>query len=310
VGIDRSDDLERGELERASGPDGVGRIGSLRGEVDDRTDAGNLAEASDRAEYYASLREAAWGEAVEQFQARWDTHRERWPEAGREPTDRSADPEGSWRAGSNRYLDAAANGEVDARYERIADVERSVMSPAVREIESCDSNRTLVGWEYRLKSADRLKDKVAETMAEQPELTACEALADVSDAIRFTFRYREDGYCDGVRRDIACINEHGFELVRLKNYWSNNQYKGINSQWMDPDSGQRFEVQFHTHASFEAKQLTHGTYERLRCEVDSEVEEGELEELQRELTESVPVPPDAEDIKEGEWRTALPITQS
>ena len=37
--------------------------------------------------------------------------------------------------------------------------------------------------------------------------------------------------------------------------------KGINSQWIDPDSGQRFEVQFHTRISFEAKQLTHSAYE-------------------------------------------------
>ena len=40
-----------------------------------------------------------------------------------------------------------------------------------------------------------------------------------------------------------------------------DQYKGINSQWIDPESGQRFEVQFHTRISFEAKQLTHDAYE-------------------------------------------------
>jgi hypothetical protein len=310
VGIDRSDDLERGEVDRASGPDGIGRGRDVPGEAADRTDPGNRAEASDRADYYASLREAAWGEAVERFRGEWDEHRKRWPDEAREPADRSADPPGSWRGDSNRYLDGTANAEVDARYDRIADVERSVVSPAMREVEACDSSRTLVGWEYRLKAADRLKDKVAETMAEQPELTAREAVADLSDSIRFTFRYREEDYCDGVRRDMARIDEHGFEPVRLKNYWSNDQYKGINSQWVEPDSGQRFEVQFHTHASFEAKQLTHGTYERLRCEVDSEVEEGELEELQRELAENVPVPPDAQDIKEGEWRARLPITPS
>ena len=32
----------------------------------------------------------------------------------------------------------------------------------------------------------------------------------------------------------------------------------------EPETGQRFEVQFHTRASFEAKQLTHAAYERLR----------------------------------------------
>ena len=47
-------------------------------------------------------------------------------------------------------------------------------------------------------------------------------------------------------------------------HWSDDKYKGINSQWIEPDSGQRFEVQFHTRISFEAKQLTHHAYERLR----------------------------------------------
>jgi hypothetical protein len=55
--------------------------------------------------------------------------------------------------------------------------------------------------------------------------------------------------------------------------------------------------------SYEAKQLTHSAYERLRRGMDSESEEGDLEELQRELTNSIPVPPDAEDIKEETWQT-------
>jgi hypothetical protein len=299
VGIDRSDEPERGELARGA----ADVVREVDREGDTNSEAYALGEADDRAEYFESLRESAWGEAVERFRARWDAHRERWPEAEREPVDRSEDPEGSWRGDSNRYLDAAANTEVDARHERIAEVERNVVSPAMREIESCDPDRTLVGWEYRLKSADRLKDKVAETMAEQPELTAREALADVSDAIRFTFRYREEDYCDGMRCDLARIKEDGFDLVRLKNYWSGEQYKGINSQWIDQDSCQRFEVQFHTHVSYEAKQLTHSAYERLRRGMDSESEEGDLEELQRELTNSIPVPPGAEDIKEETWQT-------
>ncbi len=43
-----------------------------------------------------------------------------------------------------------------------------------------------------------------------------------------------------------------------------DEYRGINSQWRDSQTGHRFEVQFHTVPSFEAKQVTHGAYERLR----------------------------------------------
>ena len=86
------------------------------------------------------------------------------------------------------------------------------------------------------------------------------------DAIRYTFQYQEARYTQGVLADIGRLKEQGFELDKLKNSWSDDQYKGINSQWVEPDTGQRFEVQFHTRISFEAKQLTHGAYERLRSQ--------------------------------------------
>jgi len=86
----------------------------------------------------------------------------------------------------------------------------------------------------------------------------------VPDAIRYTSS-TGDRYTPGVLADIARLKDHGFKLDKLKNFWSDEQYKGMNSQWIEPDSGQRFEVQFHTRTSFEAKQLTHGAYERLRA---------------------------------------------
>jgi len=293
VGIDRSDEPERGEIARGE----TDAVPEVDREGETPSEAYALGEAEDRAEYFESLRESAWGEAIERFRARWDAHRERWPEADREPVDRSGDPEGSWRGDSNRYLDAAANSEVDARHERIAEVERNVVSPAMREIESCAPDRALVGWDYRLKSPDRLKDKVAEGVNERGR-TVPDAVMLVPDALRYTFQYDEARYAQGVRGDITQIEEHGFELVRLKNYWSGAQYKGINSQWMDHDSGQRFEVQFHTRTSFEGKQLTHSVYECLRGERIGAQEEAELETMQGRLVESVPVPPGADEIEE------------
>jgi hypothetical protein len=68
VGIDSSDDLERGEVERAEEADTARRGRGVRDEVEDRS------------EYYDSLREAVWRDAVERFRAGWDAHRERWPD--------------------------------------------------------------------------------------------------------------------------------------------------------------------------------------------------------------------------------------
>jgi hypothetical protein len=83
---------------------------------------------------------------------------------------------------------------------------------------------------------------------------------------------------------------------RTKNSWSDDQYKGINSQWIERDTGQRFEVQFHTRISLEAKQLTHDAYARLRTLQTDRFEEMVLEAFQKKVSSEVPIPPGAAEI--------------
>ena len=45
---------------------------------------------------------------------------------------------------------------------------------------------------------------------------------------------------------MTALQDQGFELEVRRNSWDNDEYKGINSRWRDPASGQLFEVQFHT----------------------------------------------------------------
>ena len=134
----------------------------------------------------------------------------------------------------------------------------------MRQIEAADPNRRLAGVEHRLKGEDRLKEKIADALRGRPGLTAAQALSIVPDPVRFTFTYSPDRYADGVLADVERLKEIGLEEVKLKNLWSDEQYKGINSQWRRPETGLRIEVQFHTPASLEAKELTHEAYERIR----------------------------------------------
>jgi hypothetical protein len=161
--------------------------------------------------------------------------------------------------------------------------------------EGQDPDRRLVGFEHRLKDLDRIKEKVSDTMEEVGSSTE-EALSIVPDAIRYTFQYREVHYTQRVWTDIGRLKGQGFELDKLRNFWPNEQYKGINSQWIEPDSGQRFEVQFHTRISFEAKQITHTSYERLRTHQVDEFEKMVLKAFQQKVSAEVPVPPGAADI--------------
>jgi hypothetical protein len=165
----------------------------------------------------------------------------------------------------------------------------------MRSIESQDPDRHLVGFEDRLKGRDRIKEKVyngIKLLKHSPE----EAVSLVPDTIRFTFQYRESRYTQGVWTEIERLKGEGFDLDKLKNYWSDDKYKGINSTWIEPNSGQRFEVQFHTRISFEAKQLTHTAYEQIRSKQANAFEELVLEAFEKKVTADVPVPPGAADI--------------
>ncbi len=236
-----------------------------------------------------------WNEKVTEFRWLWAEYQRRWPPAERRPVDRSSDPPGSWRGEGDRYLKVADNSRVEAACDRFAELEREKISPALRAVESQDPHRQLIGFDDRRKGGDRVKEKVSGMMKEL-RFSIDEAIGQVPDAIRYTFQYREAHYTQGVWADIERLKDRGFELQKLKNFWSDEQYKGINSQWIDRDTGQRFEVQFHSCISFEAKQLTHDAYERLSTKQADMFEELVLEAFQRKVAADVPVPTGATDI--------------
>ena len=253
-------------------------------------------EPRNRQEYYAD-RHATWEETAELSRWMWTEYKRRWPPEDHPPADRSNDEPGSWRSDTNRYLDRADNEDTEEECNHIARREREELSPRLREVESLDSDRQLIGFENRLKGRDRIKEKVAEAI-EQYGRAAKEAVSTVPDAVRYTFQYKEAHYTRGVQDDTDRLREKGFKLLELRNFWQGEQYKGINSRWIDPASGQRFELQFHTRISFEAKQLTHGSYERLRSGHVDEFEEMVLEAFQIKVAAAVPIPPGAVDIPE------------
>jgi len=287
--------------------DGVGRAGRA---------GGVQAETRPRQEYYADLRVAVsaeqsvmaqqsaarehaaaekWSETTKESRWMWTEYQRRWPPEERERVDSSDDPPGSWRGDGNRVLYPADNGRVEAACDRIANREEEKISPALRATESQDPDRHLIGFDDRLKGRDRIKEKIY-GMIKELDFSPEQAVSHVPDAIRYTFRYQEARYTQGVLADIVRLKDRGFELDKLKNSWSDEQYKGINSQWIEPDSGQRFEVQFHTRISFEAKQLTHLAYERLRSHQADAFEELVLEAFQKKVTAEVPIPPGADGI--------------
>jgi hypothetical protein len=240
----------------------------------------------------------SWAEALPSLRAAWEDHEDRYPQRERATACTHAD--GSWSSGETRTLNADQNTEATKACADIHDEGERVVLPAMLQIEAADPNRGLAGLEHMLKGEDRLKEKIADVLLLESHLSPREALDKVPDAVRYTFIYGPDGYADGVRADVERLKAAGFEEVKLKNLWSSSQYKGINTQWRRPETGLRFEVQFHTTESLGAKELTHGAYERLRRPEDetTPVERDELEEFQRRVNVLLVAPPGSEEIRE------------
>jgi hypothetical protein len=132
-------------------------------------------ETRDRQEYYADLRKAVsteesvtaqritaeeqdasdkWNERVTESRWMWSEYQRKWPPEERPLVDRSDD-------------DPEISARVEAACDRIADLERDKISPAMRAIESQDPSRHLIGFDNRLKGHDRIKEKVHDTIEER-----------------------------------------------------------------------------------------------------------------------------------------------
>jgi hypothetical protein len=148
-------------------------------------------------------------------------------------------------------------------------------------------------------------EKAAEGLTtSSPDATPQQVLRLIPDAIRFTYCFQPENYTRGYYDIKERFESRGHEMYYSKNYWTDPEYKGINSRWVTAE-GQRFEVQFHTPDSFHAKhQVTHLAYERIHdTTTTSRAERRELHAFQREVSSWIHAPDGAADIpdvkKEG-----------
>ena len=246
------------------------------------------------AAYQAATRDA-WARAVPELRAVWEDHKQRYPERSRAAP--RTQPDGSWVADGQRRLTPEQNAEASKTCAHLRYEADQVILPAMRRVEGADPNRQLASLDRMLKGEDRLKEKIAGAM-QVPGVTVKEALDMMPDAVRFTLKYDSRHYADGVLADVERLKSEGFELIKLKNLWDGDQYKGINSQWRRLETGLRFELQFHTPESLEAKELKHEAYTRMRSKTEPDTELPELEEFQRRANSLLVRPPGTDRIKD------------
>ena len=212
-----------------------------------------------------------------------ETREKRWPERQNAESDRSGDPP------ELRAITAEAVSRI-RKAEPALSVDAQAIEPENKH------GGWLAGFNHRLKGEDRMREKIAEVLEVEPQLTAAGALRELPDAIRYTYCFELENYTRGYYDIKERYERCGHEMYYSQNHWTNPEYKGINTRWVTPE-GQRFEVQLHTPESFHAKHhVTHLAYERIRDLATGDKERAELKEFQREVSSWVRVPDGAADI--------------
>jgi hypothetical protein len=293
-----------GALDLPSGPEEPDRV---RGVGADRPRVQDLPDPDERGRVYEAMRahvsaetrdepEGSYWDAVPRFLDQAADLRKRWSAERQAVPDRPDDPPGSFRSDGGFYLKPERHAETVAAIDRVRKAEPTISADMLAAERENKHGGWLEGLKFCRKGDDRLKEKVAEQLKAEPRVTAHEVLCQVPDAIRFTFCFESRSYARGYYSIKDQLEGRGHEMYLSKNSWSNQEYKGINTRWVTPD-GQRFEVQFHTPASFHAKQyVTHDAYERIRNPMTPGDQRKELRDFQRAVSAAIQAPDGAAEI--------------
>jgi len=268
--------------------------------------AGGPSDATAKSQHHAQADRPAqrgYREEAPRLMDMWADHQTRWPTGRRTTADPSADTPAPHQRNGESGQHSERQAETAEAIGRVREAEPGLSADAQAIEQENKHGGWLEGFKHRLKGEDRLKEKIAERLEGEPDKSSTEILRKIPDAIRYTFCFQPENYTRGYYDIKERFENRGHEMYFSKNWWTDPEYKGINTRWATAE-GQRFEVQFHTPDSFHAKhQVTHLAYERIRDTSTSRAELRELHAFQREVSSWIQVPDSAADIpdykKEG-----------
>jgi hypothetical protein len=178
----------------------------------------------------------------------------------------------------------------------------SGLTPAMRRVEAHLPHGRLApdSEQYSLKSPERYKEKLGRMIARSPGVPAADLAAEIYDAARYSFVFEPQDYTDGTWLVHRRLKAQGFELEARRNRWESPEFKGIRTRWRDPAHDLAFEVQFHTHASWDVMQRTHDTYLRITDPLTPAAERARLRARQVAAAATMRPPPRSAEI--GDFR--------
>tara|TARA_R100001594_G_C4052823_1_gene265309 strand:- start:1769 stop:2953 length:1185 start_codon:yes stop_codon:yes gene_type:complete len=138
----------------------------------------------------------------------------------------------------------------------------------------------LHGLKYRVKtpkSASRkiIKDSIEDRVGYNKMLKE-----DLGDLNRYTYLLDSDDYYNQYTRIIKGFQDEGYEVLKVKNYWEGDLYKGMNVNMRNPIDGRKIEFQFNTERQqFFKDEWSHKWYEEFREVTTPAARKNQLEQM-------------------------------
>lgn len=177
---------------------------------------------------------------------------------------------------------------------RVDNIESDVTTAATK------SGSKLYGLQHKQKTLDSIMRKI-QTDSNEKGISPKQAAEDIKDAIRFTTVSKDGDFVRNYREFKYYMGQMGYEELKCKNYWNlyhegKAKHKQVTSVFGD-HTGYRFEVQFQTPSSLEAKEKKTKLYEEVRQEGVDPARKSEIIREMERLASTVNDPDDIYEIK-------------
>ena len=162
------------------------------------------------------------------------------------------------------------------------------------------TNAKIYGLEHKQKTLDSIIRKI-ETDSSEKRISVKEAADNIKDAVRFSTVSSDNDFVNDYNRFKSEMSKKGYDELQCKNYWQlysegKAKHKQVTSVFGD-DTGYRFEVQFQTPSSINAKEKKTKLYEEVRKEGVPEHRRTEINNKMEEIAQTVTDPKDIDKIK-------------
>ena len=125
---------------------------------------------------------------------------------------------------------------------------------------------SMYGLDFRLKRPESIQGKLYRD-AEESGTDIRTAAKNMTDTVRYTAIFDANNFVEGVNDVQTRLEQDGWQQydTKYRNYWTpGNPYQGYNTVMINPKTGMRFELQYHTPKSIQAKEKAHKLYEEAR----------------------------------------------